>query len=239
MIKDYSSWNFGHRLFWLGLLISILWHFFWFFAVKITVNPAAMLARQKPRVVSLGPVLDDTIFRTLAENKPKYTETFYRRLSDFSFATDLKVETLSRFSSGEVVSVPLSKRALDAMREALGGVKGIPDFGAIPFPGSSAEEAKIEGEAASLQILSKPPKPQFPFGVNPEYKFAETVVEFAVDAKGSISRAQVFVSSGSQEADAVWVSYVREWQFSPFSTSASETQEKIGRIRLLFDERGR
>src|SRR3989338_1989314 len=109
--------------------IFFFWHFFWFFSITITVNPSQRFGHQpRPKIVSLGPVLDDTIFKTLVEKKPQLSETFYRRISDFSSPLDLQVKTMERFSPGEVVGLPARKKFWSSLRGLVGGAKTSPDY---------------------------------------------------------------------------------------------------------------
>ncbi len=127
-MKDYDTWSFKNRSFLTAIAASLLWHFFWFFAVTITVNPDKHRFRSKPVIVSLGPVLDDRIFRTLVDTRPQASQTFYRRLSDFSSPAEVEVKTLPRTSPGEIVSLPFGKKMSNSMRTLIGGDKLSPDF---------------------------------------------------------------------------------------------------------------
>ncbi len=115
----------------LGILISFLWHFFWFFSVTITVGPSKNISHKaRTRSVSLGAVLDDTIFRTLVESRPQVSEAFYRHMSDFRPApAEPEVPTSPRHAPGDVVSVPFGKKYADALKEIVSGDKPSPDFG--------------------------------------------------------------------------------------------------------------
>lgn len=224
-MKEYDTWNFTNKTFLFALLLSLLWHVFWFFFVRITVTSDKKFAHGRPNVVSLGPVLDDTIFRTLAETKPRYTETFYRRSSDFSSPVEVPPQMMPRYSAGEVVSVPLSRRAWDAVRDLLGGDKSAPDY---------FGHSDVQGEAKARGILNKPPKPIFPFGVDASLKFSTTELEFLIDSQGTVFEVQVTNSSGNADVDQVWVRYIEAWQFSPMPLAAG-TREQKGKIQMRFD----
>ena len=127
-LRDYRSWSFWNRSFVIGLLFSLLWHFFWFFSLKIVVSAPRKMEKPRPYLVSLGPVMDDAIFKTIVESRPELSQSFYRRPSDFAAATDLPAETVGRHEVGDVVSVPFSKRFFDSLKEIVGGVKASPDF---------------------------------------------------------------------------------------------------------------
>lgn len=128
MQNQYRGWTFRDRSFILAAALSLLWHFFWFFSIRIVVTSPAKIEKTRPDLVSWGPVMDDAIFKTLIESKPEMSQSFYRRPSDLAAAADLPVETSPRHEAGEVVSVPMGKKFLESLRGFVGGVKQTPDF---------------------------------------------------------------------------------------------------------------
>ena len=127
-MRSYEGWSFRDRSFVFALFLSVAWHCFWFFSVTITVNPLERHFKPKPGIVSLGPVLDDAIFRTLAATKPQLSQTFYRRLSDFSPAVELKTQPLERHSPGDIVSVPFGRKFFSPLKELVSGDKASPEY---------------------------------------------------------------------------------------------------------------
>ena len=111
----------------MALGLSLLWHAFWFFSLTISLNPNKKTAKLKPKIVSLGAVLDDKIFRTLVENRPEISRTFYRRLSDFSSPVELETKTAERYSQGSVVSLPFGRKSLSRVHGLIGGSKTAPE----------------------------------------------------------------------------------------------------------------
>lgn len=238
--SPYKTWNLTEKTFLTALLMSFLWHAFWFFSVHITVSGDKKPRNAHPTIVALGPVLDDTIFRTLAENKPEYSETFYRRLSDYSAHTELEPAVLTKYSAGEVVSVSLGKRAWESIKNLIGGDKSFPDFLAPAMRlGESAEESRVEGEVKDREVLSRPPLPLFPFGIDAAYKFAEAEFDFTVEAEGAVGSVQLVRSSGNPEVDGALTHYLKGWQFSPVGLNGSQAGPQKGRVRLSFDRSGR
>ncbi|MBI3252054.1 MAG: hypothetical protein HYZ52_01885 [Candidatus Omnitrophica bacterium] len=138
------GWTFRNRPFAFAVALSLLWHFFWFFSISIVVTPKKKLFKTRPRIVSLGPVLDDTIFRTLVETKPQLSRAFYRDASDFSQVIEPKAQTIERHAPGEVVSVPFSRKFFTSLRDWVGGSKAFPELdlwpGSDDFRGMSREE---------------------------------------------------------------------------------------------------
>lgn len=157
-LREYRSWSFWDRTFFVGLAFSLLWHFFWFFSIKIVVSPPKKAEKPRPYLVSLGPVMDDAIFKTLVESRPELSQSFYRRPSDFLAAAELPIETIPRQMKGDVVSVPFGKKFIASLREVVGGVKAAPDFewaedAALSLPGETEEEKEKRLRLAREQGL--------------------------------------------------------------------------------------
>ncbi|MBI2095001.1 MAG: hypothetical protein HYT89_02405 [Candidatus Omnitrophica bacterium] len=125
-MKDYQSWHFRDRAFAMGVALSLAWHFFWFFAITITVSPEKMRQHPRPRIVSLGPVLDDTLLRTLVETRPQPSEAFYRHMTDFTPVTGAPPKTVGRAAPADVISLPYEKKLSAFLRNALSGEKASP-----------------------------------------------------------------------------------------------------------------
>jgi hypothetical protein len=123
--------------------LSLLWHLFWFFSITITVSPPKSKVKTRPRIVSLGPALDDTIFRTLVETKPEFSKTFYRQMSEFAVPTEPAVKTIERHSPGDVVSVPMGKKFLTSLKDLVGGSKVSPDFDFAPSLGKDCNDQTL------------------------------------------------------------------------------------------------
>ena len=128
-VRDYRSWSFTDRPFLFALLVSVLWHLFWFLSVTIVVAPPKKAPGVQTTIVSLGPVLSDAIFKTLVENRPEISRAFYRQPADFSSATEAPVATVERYEPGDVVSVPQGKKFMELMKDRVGGSKVSPDAG--------------------------------------------------------------------------------------------------------------
>lgn len=237
MVKDYQAWSFWDRSFAAAAGISILWHLFWFFSVKIVVGPAGRAAKERPRIVSLGPVLDDAFFRTLVENKPQLSETFYRRWSDFTPSLEPEVKTMERYAPGGVVSVPFRERFLDSLRTLVGGDKVTPEeeLSSKLRLGYREEIHRIEGEVRKRPVLNRPSEPQVPPGVDPSLAYREVELQFTVDPEGSVVEVETLLSSGSSEIDWLWVHYLKQWRFSPLKWGPPLSQK--GKARFRFQKK--
>lgn len=233
VVRDYESWSFRDKSFSFALGLSLLWHFFWFFSISIVVTPLKVSGSGRPVIVSLGPVLDDSILRTLAQTKPQISETFYRRLSDFTAPMDLEVTTVERHSPGDVVSVPFGKRVTSLLRTLVGGEKSAPhyEFSSRIKLGYSEENYVVEGEIKARSVVSKPKEPILPPDFDAAAKPAEIEVQFVVDPAGIVAKADVTLSSGRPEVDALWAQYLKGWQFSPLEIG-KPLVDQSGKVRF-------
>ena len=227
MIRSYLS----DRPLLLGALLSLLWHFFWFFSVTITVGPSDLVRRRVTRTVSLGAVLDDTIFKTLVENRPQVTEAFYRHMSDFvPVPSEPEIPKMERRSSGGVVSVPFGKKFIMTLKDFIDGDKPSPDFDLdAGLSGSFGQGESFEGEITARTLVSRPPRPEFPLEVESRLFGAESVVGLSVDPSGAVLDAEMLVSSGDTAVDALWLNYTRGFRFS-----AAAGGPQKGKVRLRF-----
>jgi TonB family protein len=181
----------------------------------------------------LGPVLDDSIFRTLVQDKPQLSQTFYRRLSDFAELPEPPIRTAGRHETGEVISVPEGGRFLTAARVLLGGDKAAPehDFFSKINLGYREENPAVEGEVSARQLLSRPPLFEFPAYLDAAHKNSTAEVSFAVEPSGNVHDVEIMVSSGNLELDSLWMRYVRGWQFAP----VPEPRNQTGSVKLRFE----
>jgi len=215
----------------LGALLSLLWHFFWFFSITITIGPSELARRRVTRTASLGAVLDDTIFRTLVESRPQVTEAFYRHMSDLAPAPpEPEIPLMDRHSSGDVVSVPFGKKFIMTLKEFIDGEKPSPDFGlGAGMGGSFGRWESLEGQIKDRAVLSRPPRPDFPREAESRLFGAESVVGFSVDPSGTVVETETIISTGDPAVDALWLEYVRGFRFSPVAV-----ERQNGKARLRF-----
>jgi TonB family protein len=233
---DYRSWSFTDRSFLFAVLVSVLWHLFWFFSVTMVVTPPKKQPRALPKVMALGPVLNDAIFKTLVETRPEISKAFYRQPADILQATDVPAQSVERYAPGDVVSVPLGRKFSGALRELVGGSKAAPDIEPLlARPSGPADYFELSGPLDVSQILSRPSGP--PSGGMASALPVE--IEFLLDAGGGVSDANVTLSSGDALIDRAWLGHLRQWLFTPESALAIPPG---GRARVKFrvpDSEGR
>ena len=208
--NDYRSWSFTDRPFLFAVVVSLLWHLFWFFSLTIVVAPPRKTPHVQPTIVALGPVLSDAIFKTLVESRPEISKAFYRQPADFSSATEAPMETVPRYSPGDVVSVPQGKKFAGSMKELISGVKVSPEAGLPTLVSDDiGDYFEFSGVSETLQILSQPPAPgALLLSAQP------TEIEFSIDTHGRVTDPQVAVSSGDAATDLAWEDHLRQWIFA-------------------------
>ena len=207
--RDIRSWSFTDRSFLFALAVSVLWHLFWFFSVRIIVTPLALKKQVNTALVSLGPVLDDAIFRTLVETRPEVSQAFYRELSDFESATELPAQKAERHETGDVTSLPMGEKFESTLRRLVGGDKISPEYSegtANLFSGGSY--FTLTGDITPNDILSRPKQPSM-------IALSPVEIEFEVDSAGNVASTEVTLSSGDTALDTRWEDHLRQWLFSP------------------------
>ena len=126
-MKGYEGWSFRDKSFLIALGLSVIWHLLWFFLVTVSLNPDRSLSKPKAKIVFLGSVLNDTIFRTLVETKPELSHVVTRKLSEYTALVDVRSKTIDRYSRGSVVSLPLGEKSENVVRGLIRGTKMVPD----------------------------------------------------------------------------------------------------------------
>ncbi len=208
-VREYRSWSFTDRQFLFAAAVSVLWHLFWFFAVTIVVTPAPLKKPAHTALVSLGPVLDDTLIRTLVESRPEYSKAFYRELSEFESATELPARTVERRESGDITSLPFSEKTAEHLRQLLSGDKASPDEffqGGAGF--SISDYFRLEGDMKASDVLSRPEPP-------PVNDVRPVLITFEVDSDGRVASTEIASSSGDEVLDRQWEDHLRQWLFAP------------------------
>jgi hypothetical protein len=225
------GWSFRDKAFLSALGLSVLWHSFWFFSISVTVV-SKQPPQARPKVVSLGPVLDDSIFRTLVETRPELSETFYRRLTDYAKPVELDVQTMERRAPGDIVSLPVGRRILSSIKSLTSGDKISPEmeFGSRLKSGYSEEIDGLEGEVRDRLLLSRPETPALPAGFKESLRSIEIIFEFSVDQDGYVLEQTTLVSTGNRTVDVLWENYLKGWRFEPSRETSAKSQK--GKIRF-------
>ena len=188
-----------------AMSVSVLWHLFWFFTVNVNVTPKGFVKAGQTKVVSLGAMLDDEIFKTLVESRPESTRASYRELSEFRPATELPPPAVQRQVPGDVTSLPGGEKLTGSLRSVISGVKASA-LSSESVPASTEEPFTLTQGLLPSQILSRP-EPPAPAGA--------LTVSFELDASGRVVSANTTVSSGDPSVDRAYEAYVLQWVFAP------------------------
>lgn len=126
-MRGYEGWSFSDKSFAVALGLSLVWHLFWFSLVTVSMNPEKRLIKPRSRIVFLGPVLDEKIFRVLVESKPELSKALPRKFSEMPMPAESQIRTAERYTRGSVVNLPLEKRSWAAVNGLIGGTKAVPE----------------------------------------------------------------------------------------------------------------
>lgn len=108
---------------WLAVIVSILCHFFWFFFIAIDVSIPLKEKKTRSKIVFLGPLVDETVFRSLAALNPPLPRTFYRGITEFAPPMDLPIKTMGRQAAGTNANAPIGKKSEVSLRKMVAGSK--------------------------------------------------------------------------------------------------------------------
>ena len=207
--KEYRSWSFGDRSFLFAAVVSILWHLLWFFSITIDVNQHAVKVKKIPEIISLGPVLDDAIFKTLIESRTEFSKTFYRKPQEFVRETEVPQEPLERYMPGDVVSMPAHKTLTGTLRDRIGGNKSAANI---------EDYFEITGDVERDQLLNKPEEPPIE---TRKLGLKQAEFQIFIDPSGKVSNVKLLSTSGDTAADSAWEQSLYEWAFRPSTLKPS------------------
>jgi len=125
-MKGYEGGSFSDKSFAAALSLSLVWHLFWFSLVTVGMNPEKKLLKPRSRIVFLGSVLDEKIFRTLLENRLELSKGLPRKFSELSEPADAQIKTAQRQGRGSVVTLPLEKKSRAVVGSLIEGTKALP-----------------------------------------------------------------------------------------------------------------
>ena len=231
-----------NRGFQYAIAITMLWHFFWFFAVTIDVKTPAAKSRQDFRVHFVGPVLSDDAFNMIVALKPELSQTRYHIPEDFTQNLEPATGSLDRRSPGDLVSVPMGRTTWSALRGTIQGEKPYADTDF--YHKFSIDVAKspfsVSGDLKDRDLLYLPDVPKQPLSLKLEQPSGVSDAEFeiTVDPSGTVTRVENLISSGDPEADLMWQRYLRKWQFMPLERVGKAPVQK-GQVRVTFDRKNK
>ncbi len=209
-----------------ALIISFLWHAFCFFAVIIVISPVGMKEERFSKINFIGPILDKDIFGYHSQQ-----DTFNREIAKKMTAHSAMAERASvSFAEERLKRAATTKRTYkpygNSITEIIKEKKGTEET-------ALAQGPKIESEAATRQVIFKPPTPvisrAFRAGKSPAKgeKF-QIKLMFIISPEGKIVFIEKLKSCGYPDVDLIAIKHMKEWQFAPLpSDKPKRNQEGI------------
>ncbi len=219
-----------------ALAASLVWHFFWFFAITVDITPIEVWTERSTGIHFIGPVLSDEWFELVLESKPAMSQTIYRPYEELAEPLEPERPVLEKDLPRDLVSIPMSQRQRASLQGLLRTEK--------KFPLSVYEEVlpvpvldtpfPLSGELRDWHLLYAPEPPSDEIFETLEERAAwhrEAVFEMRVNSRGSVTSVENIVSSGHPETDLAWKEYLKRWQFMPMASRAAN-KEAVGRVRV-------
>ena len=203
----------------IALLISFLWHLFWFFSVSIVFLPRGFKLKQYSSVCFLGSILRDSI--TFGQMLPLEK----RQLVELPSEAD--ISTRDPFSAGQYASLPLEKKTLSP--ESFIDVD-IPEK-IVP---SLTSFVSIEATPSQREVIFQPVIPGYPEWASGQgFKENPTVFKINISPDGLVQEIVNIRVSGNPEIDAALARYIRRWRFAPAFNQQTHWQI----INLKFNDK--
>jgi len=193
------------------------------------VTPIVQQSNAFQEVDFLGPILEKTAFDLMLEEAKPQAETLYAREALFLDEANLKPAGPER----KVLKASMPIEALDrfdfALRDYMTDIKEIPLCfvdDTRSFYGKAKKDiavpSRIEGPAASREIIFKPESLTMPPGLYSGENEHTVKLKFYVSDKGIVRDVEPVISSGYPEIDMAAMKSIRRWRFSPLSIVEKE-----------------
>jgi hypothetical protein len=231
------GWSFANRSFLAALVVSVLWHLFWFFVVTVKVQLPAATARSQMRIYFIGPVLNDDAFNLIVQEKPELSKTVYRNPSFEPESLEPSTSAMNRRRPGDLTSVPFGRNSWKSFGGVLSSTK--PLAGADFIERFSIDIAKspftIEGALKDRGIFTIPPLPKQNVSLNSSDARASEIsaFEITVNPAGEVVKITNLISGGDPSLDLEWRRYLKSWEFLPLPDNVEQVDQK-GTVHLEF-----
>lgn len=232
-------WYLKDKNYQLGILLSIVWHIFWLFVIRVDERADLSSLKHRPQIYFLGPSLSDDAFNMILESRPELSETYYRGHASVRDLLSPPQEVLERPDPGDLISVPSGRLVWTS---AQGSVSVPPPIEASQFADKLKSEWLqspvdfVEG-LRSREVVYFPELPIFTqskIGADEEsLKDAIFVVE--VDSNGQVRDVQIKSSSGHDAVDVAWKAFLQRVEFAPSKEGLNGQIEK-GEIALGIND---
>ncbi len=229
----------------LALVVSLVWHLFWLFSVKISVSAPAVANRPESAVSFIGSILEEgTVFPAKGPGEA-VPDAGITRMQDLAAGRETAGDGGVTGWNGKLASVSdldvLKEIDAKSSADAAVGVKQIPEK---PFDEIKVSyktyPPEIEGPAKFREVIYKPELPAYlrwdeSLGVDLD-RLGNTFsvrLKFAVSPEGKVESVERLSSSGHPTVDIIAMRYLKEWQFAPLKAGGPK-EEQWGTVKLNF-----
>ncbi len=225
----------------LALAISLVWHLFWLFSVKISVSAPGVPARPESAVSFVGAILEEGPVSPATGSDVSVQDDSMARLQDLVVRPETGANNgtvkLANVSDPDILKEIGAKSSADAAI----GIKQMPEK---PFDEIKVSyktyPAEIEGPARFREVMYKPELPvslrwDESLGVDFD-RLGNTfsvALKFLVSPEGKVESVERLSSSGHPTVDIIAIRYLKEWQFAPLK-SGNPKEKQWGTVKLDF-----
>ena len=219
---------FRDRAFNLSIVFSFLWHLFWLTVIGVVITPSIQLSNAYQEVDFLGPILEKTAFDIMVENVKPQAETLYAREALFIDNVYLKPKGPERKVLTVFSVSKAQERFTYVVKEYIRENKEIPTYFSEDLRMIYAKRDVtrklpfVEGPIQERELIFKPQPVTVPRGLYSDDERYIVKVKFFVSENGIVRDVEPLQSSGYPEIDLRAIRFVKNWRFSPGSTSEED-----------------
>ncbi len=229
----------------LALVVSLVWHLFWLFSVKISVSAPAVPARPESAVSFVGAILEEGPVSPATGSDVSVQDDSMARLRDLAAGPEAGVDRSVPGGTGKLANVSdpdiLKEIEAKSSADAAIGAKQMPEK---PFDEIKVSyktyPAEIEGPARFREVMYKPELPASlrwdeSLGVDFDRlgNIFSVALKFLVSPEGKVESVERLSSSGHPTVDIIAIRYLKEWQFAPLK-SGNPKEKQWGIVKLDF-----
>lgn len=228
-----------------ALAVSLAWHIFWIFSVKIFISAPVVPVNTGSKVSFIGSILDEGPILSAKTPGESASDVDIRRLRDLAVPADIISggdaltgnEKLPSVSDPDILNEMNTKFSADITV----GQKQIPER---PFDKITVSyktyPSEVGGPARFREVVYKP---EFPsdlrwdesFGVDFDRLGSTFSIElkFWISPDGKVESVERVSSSGHPAVDIIGIRYLKGWQFAPLKPGGQK-EGQWGTVKLNF-----
>jgi TonB family protein len=215
-----------------ALIISFLWHLFWFFAITIVVVPIGSGPQKLSDVSFLGSILDEDSFHSEFRTRRDYSFSRGKDSNRLFFQDKSSIFPQQPQTGPDRVSIPKEQSRKISITDILDVEKRPPTLiGKEAVPQTGSKSLKPEDAAVGRTVLFRPPLPDCR-GLAPIAQqdlvidFYRVKVRVIIASDGHVKSVEKLESSGYPEIDLAAIRYVEKWTFSPLAPNAPQADQE-------------